>query len=200
MKVNFLITCYDHEAYIPYLLEIIKNYKTVEPIIVIGYTGIDPNFKCDFRIPNPGHQAGDRQLTIGCYDLIKDNGISRILKLGADSWILNEQSIINIFQQLEEIQVPYGGNFWHHNLPGSLATDIIFADTRFGNVFEEIKNKFHTDFEISMWDAIHRIGKSFSTIQERYPTHWENRFSCEKLGWTMEHSLAANIAFAERYK
>lgn len=101
---------------------------------------------------------------------------------------------------MEKAQVPYAGNLWHHNAPGSLATDIIFADTQFGNVFESFRDRTFPDFEITMWDTVHRLGRGYYTIKERHPVHWENRFNCKALWWTMEHSLDLNLAFVKAYK
>ena len=97
MDVNFIITCYDREDYWPYLKKILDSYQTIKPHVAYCYSGVKEDVECDFRCSNRGHIEGDTDLMIGGYNLLKDNGVDKWIKLSVDSWLIDEEKIIELF-------------------------------------------------------------------------------------------------------
>ena len=199
IKINFIITCFDREAYWPKLEELILSYKTIDPIISLAYNGDDDDFKCSVRVPNKGLQEGEFDLIQAGYKYLIDNDTPSDLfvKLSIDSWLCNEDVIVNIFNKMQHFKVPYAGNYW--SLSDELSTDIIFANISYGNIFENLKMDGRV-LEHSMSNAVGRLGGRFFLINEREPVHPDNRNSCKNLSWTMEHELEKNINFLESYE
>lgn len=199
VKINFIITCYDKEAYWPHLKSLIDSYKTIEPIYCLAYSGVDKDFVCDVRIPSEGLQKGEFDLIKGGYEnLIKrDTPSDLFVKLAVDSWLCNEDVINKIFGYLTHYKVPYAGNYWHS--PIYLSSDIFFCNIAYGNLFEQL------DFdplgmEKTMFNALEKIGGRFYLINEREPVHPENREECASLAWTMKHDLGENLSFMKKYQ
>jgi len=222
MNINFIITCYDKESYYPFLKSIINSYKRINPSIVLCYSGKDDNFPCDIRIENKinggrgdNHHEhactyvdSDYELTILGYDFLKKNGTTNWIKLSVDSWLIDEDKIINIFEDLESKNCVYAGNKWYSHI--NLSTDIFFANSRNVDIFEDLKkygkdcldvlyyNKIPTGFENLMRYIV--IPYNHLLINDREPlTADGTRWICPKLGWCMSHVLETNINFLGSY-
>ncbi len=199
IEVNLIVTCYDKEEYLFGFLECIKEYKYIIPNVCLCYNGTLHGFPSDIKLTNQGHQLGDISLTLAGYACLKNNGVSRFLKLGIDSWLMDDSIIYKIFRSMSQSKSAYAGNYWFAENTPSLSTDIIFADLNFGNIFE----KFEWDgrfFETSLYTTILKNKLKISFIQERIPVEPENRFECSSLKWTMEHDLKKNLINFWKYK
>jgi SAM-dependent methyltransferase len=197
MDVNFIITCFNREGYLPYLLNIINSYKEVKAKVAVCYNGGQTAFPCDVKIANLGHQMGDVSLTRSGYAHLKSNGTARFIKIGIDSWLLDENSIIDIFNRMEKEQACYAGNWWGGS---SLSTDIMFVDTRYGDPLEKLTGvNSVSSFESFMFKALEGAKFKYYVIPEREKVHSENRYKCDKLHWCMFHNLNENIAYAEKF-
>ena len=202
MDVNFIITCYNREDYWPYLKKILQSYKIIKPNIAYCYSGDNQNEICDFKCKNRGHVEGDTDLMIGGYNVLKNNGVNKWIKLGVDSWLIDEKKIIDIFNIMEKNNFMYSGNTW-----GSekyFSTDIFFVienDFEFMKKFTEgaINYIENIDYSIEGWMRILAMSSNrFYHIPEREPI-FGNRFSVESLSWTMKHDLNENIEQANIY-
>jgi hypothetical protein len=196
MKINFIITAFDKEIYLPTLLKIIRSYKRIEPEIVIAYNGSKADFPCTLRRPNMGHQHGDHDLTMTGYNHFKTiNDGFRFIKIGIDSFLLDENYLIHFFDMLPVSSCCYAGNRWHSEESNSLATDIMFLDTRFGNPLNPPHGmtKDGDDYEQWMWQSMQRNNLHTMFIPYRTPVHPNNRLECEPLKWTMHHQLERNF-------
>lgn len=222
MNVNFIITCYDRESYYPYLERIINSYKRIVPSIVLCYSGEDDNFPCDIRIKyeinggrgNDHHPSAcpyadsDYELTILGYDFLKKNGTTNWIKLSVDSWLIDEDKIINILEDLESKNCVYAGNQWYTHT--NLSTDIFFANTKNINIFEDLK-KYGKEFFDWLYSTRNPEGfenlmryivipHNYLLINDREPLKADGtRWMCPKLGWCMSHVLETNINFLESY-
>jgi len=201
MDINFIITCYDKEDYWPYMKQILDSYKIVKPHIVLCYNGNRENFVCDYRCNNSWHARGEHDLMKGGYDLLKNNGINKWVKLSVDSWLLDENVIIDIFNRMVENNYCYAGNYWSNEL--AFATDIIFAIENNFNLFEKFFERYLiTDgFESAMAETVKDNGKYY-LIPERQPVNSDintHRFYVDALSWTMDHNLNVNIQRAKNY-
>jgi hypothetical protein len=197
MAINFIVTCHDKEQYLPHLIGILRGYKNIWADICLCYNGSIADFACTIRRPNMGHQHGDHDLTMSGYNHFKTlNDGFRFVKLGIDTFLLDEQIIAHIFETMERDQCCYAGNRWHGEGTESLATDIMFLDTRFGNPLNPPHGmeKDGPDFERWMWLSIRNRGLKWLEIQQRRPVHPGNRMECEQLKWTMHHQLENNLA------
>lgn len=222
MNVNFIITCFDKENYFPYLKKIIDSYKKISPKIVLCYSGDDGNFDCDVRIKNlinggrgnNHHQHAclyadsDYDLTISGYNYLKNNKVTNWIKLSVDSWLIDEDKIIEIFNQLKLQDCVYAGNKWYSFI--NLSTDIFFANTENVDIFEDLKKygktfldwlydqKIPTGFENLMRYIV--IPHNYLIINDREPLEADKtRWMCPELGWAMSHDLSTNILFYENY-
>jgi len=196
MKINFIVTVFDKEIYIPYLLRVINSYRIIKPEIVVVYNGSNPDFQCTLRRPNMGHQHGDHDLTMTGFNHFRTlNDGFRFIKIGVDSFLLDENVLIHIFETMEKERACYAGNRWHNEDSPSLSTDVIFLDTRFGNPLNPPHGmeKDADDFEQWMWKSVHRRNLKWLEIQQRKPVHPDNRMECEELKWTMHHQLDKNL-------
>lgn len=203
MKINFIITAFDKEIYLPHLLRVIQSYVTVEPQIVIAYNGSDPNFPCTLRRPNMGHQHGDHDLTMTGFNHFRTlNDGFRFIKIGIDSFLLDENFLIHIFDTMQKERACYAGNPWHNEDSPSLSTDVIFLDTRFGNPLNPPHGmeKDGDDYESWLWKSIHKRNLKWLEIQQRKPVHPDNRMECEELKWTMHHQLQANLENMRKWR
>lgn len=202
MKCNFIITAHDKEIYLPYLLRVIHSYRKVEPEIVIAYNGSDPEFPCTLRRPNMGQSDGDNDLTMSGYNHFRTiNDGFRFIKTGVDTFLLDEDMLVHIFEVMERESACYAGNPWHGNDSESLSTDIIFLDTRFGNPLNPPHGmeRDGADFEKRMWQSMRHRNLKCLTIQQRNPVHPNNRLECAALKWTMHHQLENNIENMKRW-
>lgn len=193
MEINFIITCFDKEEYYHGALQVLKSYKTIIPKIAFVYNGSSLHFPADIKINNKGHQLGDIELTLAGYNYLKNTSqTNRYVKLCIDSWLLNENIIIEIFNGMHKNQSCYAGNYWFENSKNSLSTDIFFVDLNHGNIFE----KFEWDgdhFETSMFKTLQKMNGIVSIISSREPVHPHNRFACDSLQWTMSHEIKENL-------
>ncbi len=192
MNINFIVTCYDKEEYFLGLLEVFKTYKKINPKIVFAYNGAWESFPADVRLPNRGHQLGDIDLTIAGYRKLVGNGVTKFVKLCIDSWLLNEDVVIEIFKQMSSGRCCYAGNYWFENSRTSLSTDIFFVDIEFGNVFEG----FDWDgsyYETSMYSTLVSMNSNILFIGPREPVVPHNRFAVKALDWTMSHDVRENL-------
>jgi hypothetical protein len=194
LDVTFILTCFNREAYVPYALRVLASYRRIRPQIVLCYNGTS-DLQCDVRLPPTGKHNGDHSLTMAGYRLRHHE---RIVKLSIDSWLLDEEKIVTIFDDLEAAQLPYAGNPWIGDGPGSLATDVIFADLRFGDLFENWTDP-GPKMEIGMWRQLQSLRKGYLLLHQREPVHDEHRFSCAGLRWAMDHNLERNLTLARRW-
>lgn len=192
--VTFILTCFDREDYVPYARRVIDSYRLIKPQVILCYNGTR-DLQCDVRLPALHKHLGDHSLTMAGYQLKKHR---RVVKLSVDSWLLDERKIIRIFDALEESRRPYAGNYWHWNAPGSLSTDVFFADLRFGDVFKGWHD-VGPSMEEGMWTQVQRLGRGGLLIFEREPVHDDNRFACAPLRWTMHHELGLNLQTAREW-
>lgn len=196
MKINFVITAFDKEIYLPHLLKVIQSYRKIEPEIVIAYNGSQTDFPCTVRRPNMGHQHGDHDLTVTGFNLLKaKNDTFRFIKIGIDTFLLDESKLIKIFNVMEQEQACYAGNRWGFEEENSYSTDVIFMDTRFGDPFNLPYGleKEGPAYEWWLYDSIQRRNLKIHIIEERRPVHPDNRNKCEALKWTMHHQLENNL-------
>ena len=201
MDINFIITAHDKESYLPHLMAMLHGYKKVWPNICLCYNGSIPDFeKTEFprtiRRPNMGLQHGDHDLTMSGYNHFKTlNDGFRFIKIGIDSFLLDEDMITHIFEVMERDQCCYAGNRWYDQDSPSLATDIMFLDTRFGNPLSPPHGmlKVGDSYEHWLWNSVLFNNLKWLEIQQRVPVHPNNRMECEKLKWTMHHQLQANL-------
>lgn len=204
-EINFIITCFDREEYWPYLKQIITSYKEIKPNIILCYDGVDENFKKEANvvIENTGHQHGEAMLILNGFEYAKKNFKSNcFVKLSIDSWLLNENVILNIFNHMDQNHICYAGNFWNTNY--QLSVDIFFIDKNNGDFLESFKEQHQnienlkyggSALENILFDSIHSKQYKYSIIEDRNPVHPNNRFCCMSLGWTMSHELKENLNF-----
>jgi hypothetical protein len=227
MEVNFIITCHDKEIYYPYLERIIRSFKIIKPYIALAYNGnkklhpmgFEPNFITDNKI-NGGrgpdnHPSGvtysdaDMELTVGGYEFLKNNNVQNWVKLSVDSWLIDEDIIIQILQEMKNKKCAYAGNLWYSK--HRFSTDIIFANTEINNIFEDFKTHGKAFFDFlyeikspgGFEEFMKFIGEQYDRliIMDREPlTPNITRWGVDKLGWTMKHDLHANIEFYNNYK
>jgi hypothetical protein len=198
MKIGFIITVFNREEYLPFLLRIIRGYKKISPEVAVCYNGDKPEFLCDVSIKNNGHQQGDMDLTVAGYNRLVERGVFRFVKIGVDSWMLDESVIVKIFERMEKSRCGYAGNRWNGG-EDSLATDIIFCDARFGNVFEGLSLDGFPAFEQAMYGACLRKKIKILFLDGRNPVHPFNRHEVESYKWTMHHRLSDNLLNAKRW-
>jgi hypothetical protein len=202
-KINFIITCYNREQYWEYLKQILDNYKLIESNYVITYNGVDNNFPAVYVGKNRGHQLGEYDCIIKGYETLVPIS-HRWVKLSVDSWLLNEEKILDIFKKMEENKCGFAGQYWNPDNK-DISTDIMFVDTRFGNILEIMKNNTFQNnnkknkMEKYVYNLLIENNIKIHFIPERYPVHWENREKCEKLNWTMSHDLQENINCVKKY-
>lgn len=203
-KVNFIITCFNREDYWKYLKHILDNYKSIESNYIITYNGVDNEFPAVHVGENRGHQLGEYDCIIKGYESLTPIS-HRWIKLSVDSWLLDEEKILNIFNDMEKKKLGYAGQFWNPDNQ-DISTDIMFVDTRFGNIFEIMKNNTFKIYnkknkmEKYVYNLLINNNIKIHFISERYPVHFDNREKCVKLGWTMDHNLDKNIEFYNKFK
>ena len=199
MRINFIITANDKEDFLEPLLSVLRGYKKIKVSHCIAYNGKQDDFPRHMWIPNRGHQQGDMDLTKAGYYALKSNNVFRFIKIGIDSFLLDEDQIIRIFNEMEKSQCGYAGNRWGHEDEQSLSTDIIFSDIMFGNVFDGLDMEGYPGYEFAMWGHCNKYKIKAMMIKERIPVHQANRLECEALKWTMHHQLERNIANMEKW-
>jgi hypothetical protein len=202
MEINFIITCFNKEQYWPYLRTILNSYIKIQPHIAYCYNGKNEKEICDFKCENRGQSPGDADLIIGGYRLLKNNGIKKWIKLSVDSWLLNEDIILDIFNNMEKKNMWYGGATWVHS--NHMATDIIFATTElleeFCNSMKEFNKNINMPLEQHMYKIVTK--RKYYLIPGRHPVPYGSegtRHIANSLGWTMQHKLEDNIAFMNNY-
>ena len=204
MNINFIVTTYDKEEYLPYLVDIFKNYKKINPTYSVIYTGNKLDFSANIKIENRGHSRGDYDCMIHGYLNLKNKSQStRYIKIGIDSWLLNEDKIIEIFNKMENESCGYAGIWWDSN-KDDISTDIFFVDTRFGNIFEsmiqnDVPESLTHRLEVYMYQLLKFSNIKPYFITERWPTWSDFRWNCPALGWTMSHKLEENLNFLKKY-
>ena len=206
-EINFIITCFDKEKYWPYLKQIITSYKKIKSNIVLCYDGVDENFKkeADIVIENTGHQHGEASLILKGFEYAEKYFTTNcFVKVSIDSWLLNEDVILNIFNHMNQNHICYAGNFWNTNY--QLSVDIFFIDKNNGNFLESFKEQHQnienlkyggSALENILFNSINSKQYKYTIIKDRDPVHPNNRFCCVPLGWTMSHELEENIKFME---
>jgi hypothetical protein len=146
---------------------------------------------------------------MGGYNLLKSNGVNLWVKLSIDSWLLDENKLIQILENIENQDCAYGGNIWYRTI--NMSTDIFFANTKNKNIFEDMDKygvKFFDylysipnpqGFEHLMYFVSRQYDRLIIMDREKL---YENstRFKCPKLGWTMSHFLEDNLKFMKEYK
>lgn len=206
IDINFIVTCYSRENYWPYLKKILDSYKKIKAHYVYCYSGLNPNEPCDFRCENRGFIEGDTDLMIGGYNLLKDNGVKYWIKISIDSWLLNEDKILNIFDIMEKNNYVYAGNRWTGD--AWFSTDIFFSrdnEFNFMNKFANGAIHYITQVDYSIEGFIANLAKQsgkYYIIPEREPVrgNYGTRYIVEALDWTMSHNLSDNINFLNSYR
>jgi len=199
MDINFIITAHNKEDFLPYLVKVLQSYKKIRPNPIVCYNGYRSDFPCTIRMTNSGHQRGDKELTLAGYRWHQQNNTClRYIKIGIDSWLLDEDAIITIFEDMDKAEACYGGNRWEREDKPLLATDIIFADLHHGDPFIEFAED-GPSFEWWMYEALKRRRLKTHMIWQRIPVHPDNRHVCGPLKWTMEHDLQKNIENAKKW-
>lgn len=202
-EVNFIITCYNREEYWPHLENILKSYKKIKANYALVYTGNDESFPATLKILNRGHSKGDYDCVVAGYNQLKANGVNRWIKIGIDSWLLDEDKVLEIFVRMEKNKHGYGGIWWDSH-KDDISTDIFFVDTNFGDVFtkmqlEDYPDKYIPRMELYMAHLLQTHGITTEILHERWPTWSQFRFSCPQLGWTMSHNLQENLDFIKKF-
>jgi hypothetical protein len=222
IELNVIITCYDKEDYIPHLVEILNSYKKIKVNYVICYNGLKDDFDCHFKINyepnggrgNDGHPHGcpyaeaDLDLLLGGYEYLKSNGVNLWVKLSADSWMADEDKILQILEEVDKTECSYAGNFWYEYK--NMATDIFFSSTKTNNIFEDFK-KNKTEFFDYLYQVKSNQGLEMYVgflsrvydrliIHDREPMKADStRWGVKSLGWTMSHAIDNNINFVKNY-
>jgi hypothetical protein len=215
MEINFIISCFNREDYWPYLLKIINGYTKIKANIILAYNGDSDQFKQNSSIvlPNYGHQKGEATLILAGFKYAKENfpNCKKFIKLGMDSWLLDENVITDIFDRTDRHKSCYAGNFWsyeHIEIRHHLSTDVFFVNEDYGDFYENYsrqKGLIETlpfnglIMEDIMYNCIVNIGSPITIIEEREPVHPNNRMECKKLNWIMSHDLNENIHFMNNY-
>jgi hypothetical protein len=209
-EINFIITCHNRESYWIYLKQIILSYKKIRPNIILCYNGDDENFKKEAQIviPNTGHQHGEASLISNGFEYAKKNfDCKEFVKLSVDSWLLNENVILNILEIMSQNNIFYSGNVWNTN--NQLSVDIFFINENFGNFLENFKSQQNdienlkngnSALENIIYNTVVNNNYKFMIIKDRDPVHPNNRFVCYNLGWTMSHELEQNLNFIKIYE
>jgi len=200
MDVNFIVTCYDHEDQWPFLQSVFRSYKTIKPVVAYCYNGTKPqDYACIFRCLNRGKQLGEIDLIRGGFNLLEKNSINHWIKIGVDCWLLDEQKLIDIFNDMEKKGCHYGGYRWEER------------NDRFGTeIFFALGNALLADFIKGAEDYISTNNKQvedyMSIIAKKHPWYIIKerdkpflRNSVPALGWTMNHSVNKNIEFAQLF-
>ena len=207
MNVNFIISNHDQDAYIPHLVKIIEGFKVINPNGIICHSGpTDPDFhylRCENHPKEPFprmHSFNHWNKVKQGYEKIKGMGNTRYISLCSDSWLCDENAIIKIFNRMEQLKCGYGGNWWNNEFQVNpmISSDIFFADTRFGNIFEAVEPD-EREFETWLHRGCVRKGIGIYIIHKREPVYPNHRHVCEALKWTMEHELDKNIANARKW-
>ena len=151
----------------------------------------------------------DCELTVDGYNYLrKKNNNNLWIKLSVDSWLLDEDKIIKIFELMQEHDCPYGGNIWY--IRQNMSTDICFFDTSKYNLLQEI-----SDHHTSFFDHLHAIvnphgfehlmyfiSRQYNQliIANREPLDASTtRWCVPDIGWTMYHDISKNINFLSQY-
>lgn len=206
LDVNFIVTNYNREDYWPYLKNILNSYKKIKAHIAYCYSGVKQDEVCDFRCINRGHIEGDTDLMIGGYNLLKNNGVKKWIKICVDSWLLDEDKILGIFDVMDKNDYVYSGNTWTSS--PYFATDIFFSrdnEFKFMEKFTGGAIQYITEINYSIEGYIADLAREsnrYYLIPEREPVQGDygTRFVVESLGWVMHHNLGDNIKFMEEYK
>jgi hypothetical protein len=206
MHISFIITCYNREEYLPHLIKILQHYKKIKPTWAICYNG-DKDINCDFKCPNRGLHRGDYDLTMGGYQKLKNTG-HRFIKLSCDSWLLDEEVVINIFNIMKERRCCYAGSYWWGK--GRLATDVFFADTKYGNLFNNLRcppkiNDGEIEWqrcalETTMGKIVKKTGAFYIIPERNYVNATQHRHECNELSWCMHHNLNKNLEYVKRHR
>lgn len=202
MEVNFIITCFDKEAFAIKNIEIINSYKRIRPNIFLAYNGNDGTFPCNSKISNLGLQLGEYSLIKEAYTHLKETTNTNLwVKVSADSWLCDENYLYMLLTLLQNSDIGYFGSFWNHEQ--QLSSDIFLVNTEKYNLFEEFfdvveENKEGLEngtivLENLLFYATKRKGIPFRINPYRNPVHPNNRNVCYKAGWTMEHDLEKNL-------
>ncbi len=200
MNVNFIITAFGYIEYAPILRRVLMNYRIIQPEVLICYNGPVTEFECNIRMANRGHQKGDLDLTLAGYNAFQQrNNWQRFIKTGIDTFLLDEQKLVDIFVEMERRECAYAGNRWDNEKSNTYATDIIFLDTAFGCPFDGDWNQRAPSFEGQMWENMVSRQLKAHIIPQRVPVHFDNRLQCEALRWTMQHELYKNVDNMHRW-
>lgn len=205
MEINFIVTCYDKEEFWPYLEDILKSYKKIKANYVLVYTGNKTEFNPTVRIPNRGHSRGDYDCMLAGYRYLRERTTcNRWVKIGVDSWLLDEDKLIEKFNLMELNGCGYAGIWWdsHHD---DISTDIFLVDTIFGNTFEaiaqhDVPDQLTPRLELYMAQVLQHYGIKTLLLMERDPCWSHFRWNCPALGWTMSHKLQENLDFLKLYR
>ena len=189
LECDVILTCTNREAYIPHALEVLRSYREIRATPILCYNG-DGDIDCDVRLARESLHLGDYRMTMDGFRRCQH---SRIIKLSVDTWLLDEAVIRRIFDRLAATRKPYAGNYWIENRRG-LATDMIFADLRWGNIFDHWRYDPARGIEVTLEEAVGKIGRGFLELTERHPVHEENRHECPALGMVAHHDLALNLS------
>jgi len=206
IDINFIVTDYAHETYWPYLKNILGAYKKINAHWAYCYSGIKPDVVCDFRCANRGHIEGDTDLMIGGYHFLKNNGVKKWIKISVDSWLLNEDKILNIFDTMDKNDQTYAGCRWLGE--AWFSTDVFFVRDNDFHFMEKFSNgaiQYITQVDYSIEGFLANLAKQsgrYYMIPERDPVTGNvgTRFLVDSLGWVMYHDLNQNLKYLDKFK
>jgi len=206
VDINFIVTNYNRENYWFYLRDILNSYKKIKAHTAYCYSGVKPDEVCDFRCINRGHIEGDTDLIIGGYNFLKNNGVKKWIKISVDSWLLNENKILDIFDIMDKNDHTYAGCRWTGD--PWFSTDIFFSRDNDFHYMEKLTIwaiEYISQIDYSIEGCIATLAKQsgrYYMIPERDPVKggYGTRFVVDALGWVMYHNLEDNLKYLEEYK
>jgi hypothetical protein len=199
MEVNVIITCHDTEEHLPVVVRIVQEFKLLQPRVMIVYSGKKDDVPCHLRIGTTKDISRELVMTVEAIKgFQKQNKIQRFLKISAHIWPADEQKIVDAFQALEDQKTPYGGNYWHHNLQGSLAADFFILDLNQGNFLRRV-DKVMNDTEVSLYQYLIKENKTPYIFPDRHPIFWSNFYECEHMKLASARNFERNKVNYQRW-
>jgi hypothetical protein len=159
---------------------------------------------------NTGHQSGEAGLIINGAKYAKKHFNSKLfIKLSIDSWLLNENIILNTFDQMLKNNIAYAGNYWNNS--SQLSSDICFINENVIDFFDPLENictdiyknnpsGIGTALESMFYYIVTNSNNKYYIFPQREPVHDDFRFKCHELNWTMSHDLKENIDYLLKYE
>lgn len=137
-KISFIVTQTD-DRYLDGLQKLFNSYSTISPEVRFIQNNTLSSLK-------------------GSINLLPLES-NKVIKLSDSIWPCDEEVIKRIFSQLSYYKAPLGGT----RKDETIATDLFFADTNYGNIFEHLDDTDPTPLET----ACNKTGGRFYEITER---------------------------------